>query len=307
MDTISQTIINAVNKVKNAVVKISKLKKKDKKPSGVGSGFVFSSDGYVFSNHHVIDGAEKINITLLDGKELEATLIGSDADTDISILKVYEPGFTVAKLGNSDELEIGQFLIAIGNPYGFQHTVTAGVLSGMARTMTAPSGRQIENVLQTDIALNPGNSGGPLINTDGEVVGINTAVIPYANGISFSVDIETAKEAAKYIIRDGKVKRAYLGVMLQDVSINPRIRNFHKLETDKGTRIIGVENSSPAQRAALQEGDIIIEFDGNSITSSGQLYKLLKPDTVFNSYKIKVLRQTKLKELDIFLVERPAA
>ncbi len=306
MDIISKTIVNAVDKVKNSVVRIIRYNKYNK-PEGAASGFVFSSDGYIFTNHHVIANSSKIVITMLNGEEFEASYIGSDADTDVGILKSYDSGFTVAKLGNSNELEIGQLLIAIGNPLGFQHSVSVGVLSGKGRTMRAPSGRTIENVLQTDVALNPGNSGGPLINTEGEVIGINTAIIPYAQGISFSIDLETAKEIARYLIKDGKITKAYLGVMLQDAIINPRIRNFYHLNTTQGAMIIGLESPSPAKRAELREGDIIIGFDKEPISNSNQIFKLLTPEKIFQPVKLKILRQTKLVDIDIFPVERPAA
>jgi S1-C subfamily serine protease len=306
MDIISKTIIDAVNKVKNSVVKINRFNK-NSKPEGAASGFVFSSDGYIFTNHHVIANSSKNLITMLNGEEYEATCIGSDADTDVAILKCYDSGYSVAKLGNSNDLEIGQLLIAIGNPLGFQHSVSVGVLSGKGRTMRSPSGRLIENVLQTDIALNPGNSGGPLINTDGEVVGINTAIIPFAQGISFSIDLETAKEIAKYLIKEGKITKAYLGVMLQDALINPRIRNFYKLSNAQGAMIIGMKSPSPALRAHLREGDIIIGFDSESIINSNQIFKLLTPDKIFQPVKLKILRQTKMFDIDIFPVERPAA
>ena len=307
MDAISKIIIDAVDKVKNAVVKVVKYDTEGDKPVGAGSGFVFSSDGYIFTNHHVVAGSGRIRITLLNGSEFEVKLVGSDADTDVGILKSYDTGFSVAHLGDSSNLEIGQLLIAIGNPLGFQHSVSVGVLSGKSRTMQSPSGRTIENVLQTDVALNPGSSGGPMINTDGEVIGINTAIIPYAQGISFSIDIETARDIAGYLIKDGKVTKAYLGVMLQDARINPRIRNFYHIDSQQAPFIIGLESQSPAKRANLREGDIIIEFNGEKVSTSSQLFRLLTPERILQSVKMKILRQTQLKELDIFPVERPAA
>jgi S1-C subfamily serine protease len=179
MDTFSTMIIGAVDKIKNAVVKIDIYKTTNGKlrPAGSGSGFIFSSDGFVFTNSHVVDGAEKIMVSLLNENEIEATLIGKDPDTDLAILKIYAQGYSVAKLGDTSALQIGQFVIAIGNPYGYQHTVTTGVVSALGRTLQTQSGRMVDNVIQSDAALNPGNSGGPMINTDGEVVGVNTAVI----------------------------------------------------------------------------------------------------------------------------------
>ena len=220
MDPFSKLIIDAVDKTKNAVVKIDVFRKaKDGKlrPSGSGSGFIFSSDGMVFTNCHVVDGADKIMVSLLNENEIEGFLIGKDPDTDLAILKIYTEGYSVAKLGNAEDLKIGQFVIAIGNPYGYQHTVTTGVVSATGRTLRTQSGRLVDNVIQSDAALNPGNSGGPMINTDGEVIGVNTAIIQGAQGLSFSVDINTAKEIARQLIQSGKIFKAYIGVMLQEV------------------------------------------------------------------------------------------
>ena len=220
MDPFSKLIIDAVDKTKNAVVKIDVFRKaKDGKlrPAGSGSGFIFSSDGMVFTNCHVVDGADKIVASLLNENEIEGFLIGKDPDTDLAILKIYTEGYSVAKLGNAEDLKIGQFVIAIGNPYGYQHTVTTGVVSATGRTLRTQSGRLVDNVIQSDAALNPGNSGGPMINTDGEVIGVNTAIIQGAQGLSFSVDINTAKEIARQLIQSGKIFKAYIGVMLQEV------------------------------------------------------------------------------------------
>lgn len=211
-------IIEAVEKTKNAVVKIDVFKKANDgklRPAGSGSGFIFSSDGLVFTNSHVVEGAEKIMVSLLNENEIEGFLIGNDPDTDLAILKIYTEGYSVAKLGDAQQLQIGQFVIAIGNPMGYQHTVTTGVVSALGRTLRTQSGRLVDNVIQSDAALNPGNSGGPMITTDGEVIGVNTAIIQGAQGLSFSVDINTAKEIARQLITDGKVFRAYLGLMLR--------------------------------------------------------------------------------------------
>src|SRR6478752_5641485 len=207
MDAFSQMIIDAVAQVKNAVVKIDVYKTVQGKlrPSGSGSGFIFSSDGLIFTNSHVVNGASKIMVSLLNENEIEATLIGKDPDTDLAILKIYADGYSVAKLGKAADLQIGQLVIAIGNPYGYQHTVTTGVVSALGRSLRTQSGRLVDNVIQSDAALNPGNSGGPMITTEGEVIGVNTAVIQGAQGLSFSVDINTAKEIARQLISSGKV------------------------------------------------------------------------------------------------------
>jgi S1-C subfamily serine protease len=310
MDLVSEIIVSAVDKVKNAVVRIDNFATlRDREMlAGAGSGFVFSSDGLILTNAHVIANSEKLKVTLLDGDEFEAEVTGADRDTDIAIIKIFGSGYTPARLGSSSDLKIGELVIAIGNPYGYQHSVSVGVLSGVGRTMRTPDGNLIDHILQSDAAMNPGNSGGPMIDTQGEVIGINTAIIPSAQGLSFSIGIDTAKEIARYLIRDGKVIKAYLGLMIHEVEINPRIRNFHKLESKKGLLIAGVEKSSPAYRANLREGDIIIEFDGGTITGSADLTKhLMGKDLISKQTALKILRQTRMIDLQIVPVEKPAA
>jgi S1-C subfamily serine protease len=310
MDIFSEIIVTAVDKVKNAVVKVDKYSRTrgNEKMSGTGSGFVFSSDGLILTNSHVIDSSDRLNITLLDGEEYTAEVTGTDGDTDIAIIKIFGSGYTPAKLGNSGDLKIGQLIIAIGNPLGYQHSVSVGVLSGVGRTMRTPDGHLIDNILQSDAAMNPGNSGGPMIDTNGEVIGINTAIIPYAQGMSFSIGIDTAKEIARYLISEGKVTKAFLGLMVNEIEINPRIRNYYKLNSKKGIMITGLEKSSPASRAKLKEGDIIIEFNGKSLSSSGELTRhLIGNDLICKQTKMKIIRQTKMLEMDILPVQRKAA
>ncbi len=310
MDVFSEIIVTAVDKVKNAVVKVDKYSqvRGNEKISGSGSGFVFSSDGLILTNSHVIDNSDKLNVTLLDGDEFTAEVTGIDKETDIAIIKIFGSGYSPAKLGSSSDLKIGQLVIAIGNPLGYQHSVSVGVLSGVGRTMRTPDGHMIDNILQSDAAMNPGNSGGPMIDTNGEVIGINTAIIPYAQGLSFSIGIDTAKEIARYLISEGKVIKAFLGLMVNEIEINPRIRNYYKLNSKKGIMIIGLEKSSPASRANLREGDIIIEFNGKSLSGSGELTKhLIGSDLICKPTKMKIIRQTKILELDILPVQRTAA
>jgi S1-C subfamily serine protease len=309
MDDFSQIIINAIEQIKNAVVKIDLVSERNGKKllAGSGSGFVFSSDGLIFTNAHVVSLPGEINVTLLDGDDFKADVIGKDPDTDIAIIKIYGSGYSIAKLGDSGMLKIGQYLIAIGNPLGYQHSVSSGVLSGVGRTLRTSNGRTIDNVLQTDAAMNPGNSGGPLINTSGEVVGINTAIISGAQGLSFAIDINTAKEVANQLIKYGKVKKAWLGLLIQEIEIHQRIRNFHHLGHEKGVLIIGVEENSPASHAQLKEGDIIVDFDGQPVNGSSALFKLLTGEKIYNKTKIKVLRRTFLVEVDIFPKEKQAS
>jgi S1-C subfamily serine protease len=309
MDSYSEIIINAVEKVKNAVVKIDLWSKEgdSKKPAGSGSGFIFSSDGYLFTNDHVVQSGHEAIITLLDGNEFKGEIIGRDSDSDIAIIKIYGTGYSTVRLGNSASLQIGQLVIAIGNPLGFQHSVSAGILSGLGRTMRSTNGKLIDNILQSDLALNPGNSGGPMIDTTGEVIGINTAVIAGAQGISFAIAIDLAKEIANQLIKYGRVSRAYLGLMLQEIKISQRLKNYHRLTGKNGLLIIGLEKKSPAESAGLMEGDIIVEFDGTVLRSSIDLNKHLGKDKIASPTPIRIIRRGKMIGLNIFPVERPAA
>lgn len=311
MDDFSKIIINAVDKAKNAVVKID-VYKKDKagklRSRGAGSGFIFSSDGLIFTNCHVVEGADRIMVTLLNENEIEATLIGKDPDTDLAILKIYSHGYSVARMGGEEELRIGQWVIAIGNPYGYQHTVTTGVISALGRTLQTQSGRLVDNVIQSDAALNPGNSGGPMVDTNGNVIGVNTAIIQGAQGLSFSVDINTAKEIASHLIQTGKVFKAYLGLMLQEVPINEKVRQYHHLPNKKGLFISRIEPDSPASRSQLMEGDILISFNNQPVNTTHELFKALSKKEIVTMVDVLVVRNHKeLFHCAVFPVSREAA
>jgi S1-C subfamily serine protease len=301
MDSFSKMIIEAVDKIKNAVVRIDVFKtvKGKLRPAGAGSGFIFSSDGLIFTNSHVVEGAEKIMVGMLNENEIEATVVGTDPDTDLAILKIFADGHSVARLGDAAELQIGQFVVAIGNPYGYQHSVTTGVVSALGRTLQTQSGRLVDNVIQSDAALNPGNSGGPLINTDGEVVGVNTAMIRGAQGLSFSVDINTAKEIARQLIATGKVFKAYVGLMLQEIQLNAKVRSHHNLENRKGLFISRIEPDSPASRSQLEEGDIIVAFNGKTLNSTHDFFRALAHQEILTMVDISVIRHTALLNVSI--------
>jgi len=301
MDSFSSTIINAVDKAKNAVVKIDVFRtiKGKFQRAGSGSGLIFSSDGFIFTNSHVVTHAEKIMVHLLNENEIEAVLIGNDPDTDLAILKISGHGFSVARLGDTADLQIGQFVVAIGNPYGYQHTVTVGVVSALGRTLQTQSGRLVDNVIQTDAALNPGNSGGPLINTDGEVVGVNTAVIQGAQGLSFSVNINTAKEIAHQLISKGKVFKAWLGLMLQEVTVNPKVRQHYQLPNQKGLFVTHIEPDSPASLSQVQEGDIIVSFNGKVMSTTHELFKELMHPEILTVTDISVIRYSELLHFSV--------
>lgn len=305
MDAFSQIIIDAVEKTKNAVVKINVYKtvKGKLRQVGSGSGFIFSSDGFVFTNSHVVQGAEKIMVSLLNENEIEGIIIGQDPDTDLAILKIYTEGYSVAKLGDASQLQIGQFIIAIGNPYGYQHTVTTGVVSALGRTLQTQSGKLVDNVIQSDAALNPGNSGGPMITTDGDVIGVNTAMIQGAQGLSFSVDINTAKEIAQQLIHHGKVFKAYVGVMLQEVNINPKVKQHFNLPNKKGLFVARIEPDSPASRSQLQEGDMIINFNSHPVNSTHELFKELSRKEILTIVDISVIRHTEILNFTIAPIE----
>ena len=253
MDLYSETIINAVNKVKNSVVKIDLIAnhREKKQLIGSGSGFVFSSDGYIFTNEHVVSKSEDIRVTLLNGSEFKAEIVGKDPDSDTAIIKAYGSGYSVARLGESEKLQIGQLVIAIGNPLGYQHSVSAGILSGKGRTMKTRNGHLVEDVLQSDVQLNPGNSGGPMINSEGEVIGINTAIVYGVNAISFAIAIDGVKSITDQLIKYGKVNKAYLGLMIQEIDIYERLRNYHKIKNKKGLLVTEVAGNSPAAKAGL--------------------------------------------------------
>lgn len=306
MDAFSQMIVDAVAQVKNAVVKID-IYKKDKgqlKRAGSGSGFIFSSDGLIFTNSHVVKGADRIMVSLLNENEIEATLIGQDPDTDLAVLKIYSEGYSVSQLGDAEQLQIGQFVVAIGNPLGYQHTVTAGVVSALGRTLRSQNGMLVDNVIQSDAALNPGNSGGPLINTHGEVVGVNTAIIQGANGMSFSVNINTAKEIGSQLVKTGKVFKAYLGFQLQEVNLHPKIKRHYHLPNDKALFVVGIEKESPASRSQIKEGDLIVSFNNKPMNSLNQLFKELTRKEVLTMIDVQVVRHTDLLDLTLFPVQK---
>jgi S1-C subfamily serine protease len=306
MDAYSTTIIDAVEKVKTAVVKIE-LYKKDKNkevPAGTGSGFLFSSDGFLFTNSHVVHNAEIIKVKLHDGNTEIASLVGEDPDTDLAILKISGLEFTPVKLGDAEMLKIGQLVIAIGNPLGFQHTVTAGVVSALGRTLEGQTGHMMDSMIQTDAALNPGNSGGPLINTDGEVVGVNTATIRGAQGLCFAISITTAKEVANQLIRFGKVKRAYLGIVLQQIDLVPKLRTIHQLQNKQALFISDVAAGSPAQKAGILSGDIILSFNNEIVETSDRLFKMLTEDKIGQFQYIGILRNNYKTEFRVTPVQK---
>jgi S1-C subfamily serine protease len=308
MDDYSRTIITAVDGIKDAVVKIEVSKKINDKlrPSGSGSGFIFSSDGYAFTNSHVIHGADKLEVTMLDGSMAQAELIGEDPDSDLAIIKVFAEKFKVSTLGISTDLQIGKLVIAVGNPLGFQQSVTTGVISGLGRTLQTQSGMFIDNVIQTDVALNPGNSGGPLTDAGGTVIGVNTATISGAQGFSLSIDIDKAKLIAGQLIKKGYVFRAKLGFVLQEVNINNKIIRYYGLSNEKGLFVVKIEPNSPASRSQVEEGDIIFSFNNQPVNTTLDLFNELSNENILTLVDIGIIRHAEKHIFGIFPEKRAA-
>lgn len=305
-DTYSKTIIDAVEAVKNAVVKIERYSvvKNKETVSGTGTGFIFSSDGYLFTNSHVVHNATRLKVVLYDGSSHIAQLVGEDASNDIAILKISAFDFSVAKLGNAQDLKIGQLVLAIGNPLGFQHTVTAGIISALGRTMNTQNGSVMDSIIQTDAALNPGNSGGLLVNANGEVIGVNVATIIGAQNICFAISIDTAKEIAYQLIKFGKVRRAFLGISMQQIELIPKLKTLLQLKNNSALFVTKVADTSPAQKSGLLDGDIIIKLNDKMIETADVLFKELNDDKIGMFQFITVIRNNQLMELKITPVEK---
>jgi S1-C subfamily serine protease len=305
LDAYSSAVTSAVETVGPAVVHIAvrqapRISQPQREAGGSGSGFVFTPDGFVLTNSHVVHGAQEIIVTFADAQSCRATLIGDDPDSDLAVLRVDAAGrLPFAALGASRPLAVGQMAIAIGNPLGFQHTVTAGVVSALGRSMRSRTGRLIDNVIQTDAALNPGNSGGPLVNSRGEVIGVNTATILGAQGICFAIGADTAQFIAVRLIRNGKIERSYIGVAGQDVPIHPRIVRHYALACSSGAMVISVEPGSPAEAAGLRERDVIVHFGKRPISGVDDLHRLLTEIISGEPREIVLLRGTELLRLTI--------
>jgi S1-C subfamily serine protease len=307
LDAYSRAITSAVQKVGPAVVHIAVRQSRTaptrgpgRESAGSGSGFVFTPDGFVLTNSHVVNAASEIVVSFPDGQSCRATLIGDDPDTDVAVLRIDVAGqLPFAALGSRQPLVVGQVAIAIGNPLGFQHTVTAGVVSALGRSMRSRTGRLIDNVIQTDAALNPGNSGGPLVSSRAEVIGVNTATILGAQGICFAIGADTAQFVAVRLIRHGTIERCYLGVAGQDVPIHPRVVRHYNLPSSSGAMVISVEPDSPAQRAGLRERDVIVRFADKAVAGVDDLHRVLTDAVLGQSADLTVLRGTDLLKFNV--------
>lgn len=298
LDAYSQAVIGAAEKVSPSVVNIE-VSDADRRRGGSGSGFVFTPDGFLLTNSHVVRGASKIEVTLLDGRRGEAQLIGDDPETDLAVIRINAPNLIIAAFGDSNKIRVGQLAIAIGNPYGFQYSVTAGVISALGRSLRSGTGRLIENVIQTDAALNPGNSGGPLINSRGEVIGVNTAVILPAQGICFATAINTAKFVAAQLIKEGRVRRSYVGLVAQVVPLHRRLVRYHNLAVETGVFVVSTEPGSPALKAGVEDGDVIVAYDDRPVASIDDLHRLLTDQKVGVKSNLTVIRRNEKLTLSI--------
>jgi len=292
LDAYSAAVSGAADKVSPSVVHVDveQSRGSGRKAQGAGSGFVFAPDGFVLTNSHVVSDASSVHVRLLDGRRFQATVVGDDPDTDLAVLRIGAYGLPIVELGDSSNLRVGQLAIAIGSPYGFQCTVTAGVVSALGRSLRGATGRMIDNVIQTDAALNPGNSGGPLVNSRGQVIGVNTAVILPAQGICFAIAVNTAKFVAARLIRDGKIVRGYVGVAGMNVPIPRKVVRFYRLPVETGVLVVSVEPNSPAERAGIRPNDIIVTFGVHPVSAIDTLHRLLTEEQVGIEVAVTVLR-----------------
>lgn len=310
LDAYSRAVTNAVEIVSPSVVNIEVHQAgrtrsgEERDRRGGGSGFIFTPDGLILTNSHVVHDAKRIEVTLADGRRVPATALGDDPASDIAVIRIEKPGveeaaLIPATLGDSQQLRVGQVAIAIGNPYGFQSTVTAGVVSALGRSLRSYSGRLIDDVVQTDAALNPGNSGGPLVDSFGRVVGVNTATILPAQGICFAIGINTAKFVASRLMRDGRLRRSYIGVSAQTVPIHRRVVRFYDLAKESGALVLSVEDDSPAKRAGVRDGDVIVALDGKPVAGVDDLQRVLTDVPVNIGSILVALRHTERLEMRI--------
>jgi S1-C subfamily serine protease len=285
LDAYSRAVTSAVAAVAPSVVNV------EVEPAANGSGFVFAGDGLILTNSHVVARAKRVFVTLLDSRRLEADVLGDDPDTDLAVLRITARDLVAAPFGDSSTLVPGQLAIAVGNPFGFQHTVTAGVVSALGRSLRARNGRLMEHLIQTDAALNPGNSGGPLVTSAGTVVGVNTAVIMGGQGIAFAVPINTARFVITSLLRDGRVRRAVLGISAQSVPIPRRIVRAHALPVEKGALITDVHAGTAADIGGLKAGDVLIDFGGTPVTGPDDLVRVLTADRIGEPVPVRILRK----------------
>jgi S1-C subfamily serine protease len=300
LDAYSRAVVGAVDVVAPAVVRI------ERDAASAGSGFLFTPDGMILTNSHVVHGAKRLDATLMDGARHDAQLVGEDVDSDLAVVRIDGPRFPWLTFGDSRAVRVGQLAIAVGNPYGFQHTVTSGVVSALGRSLRARSGRLMDDIIQTDAALNPGNSGGPLVTTRGEVIGVNTAVILPAQGLCFAIASNTARFVASRLIRDGRLRRAYLGLAAQLVPLPARIRRAQQIAAATGVLVASVEPASPAALAALRAGDILVGVDEEPIAGPDDLHRHLTEARIGIPLTLSIVRENERIQVVVTPSERPA-
>ncbi len=303
LDAYSRAVVGVVEKVGSAVVSIGVRRTTQGADmpggEGAGSGVIITPDGFVLTNNHVVAQANEVSVTLTDGRTLPAQAIGTDPATDLAVVRVVANGLPTAPLGDSDSLRVGQLAIAIGNPFGFQSTVSTGVISALGRSLRGQSGRLIENIIQTDLPLNPGNSGGPLVDSRGRVIGINTAIIALAQGISFAIPVNTAKWVVSELVTQGRVRRAYLGIAGQTRPIRRQAQRYYELAKQSIVEVMSVEKNGPAEKAGLRAGDYILRLDGQSIGSVDDMHRLLTTHSTNTPVKLTILRNNERQELQV--------
>jgi S1-C subfamily serine protease len=304
-DAYSRAVVRAVEAVAPSVVNVEVRRParggrgQRLRSQGSGSGFVFTPDGFALTNSHVVNGAAEVEVRLRDGRTAEARLIGDDPDTDLAVIRFEGDGVPAVRFAKAGGLRVGQLAIAIGNPYGFEATVTAGVVSALGRSLRARTGRLMDNLIQTDAALNPGNSGGPLVSSRGEVIGVNTAVILPAQGICFAIPSDTALFVAGRLIKDGRIRRAWLGLGGQTAPVARAIARFHHLEAETGVLVLSVEPKGPAAEAGVLEGDVIVGFAGRGVAGIDDLMRLLADGPIDERKTLALIRRTERMELAV--------
>jgi S1-C subfamily serine protease len=301
LDAYSSAVTGAVTRTSPAVahIRVERQGKRGRVEGGSGSGFILTPDGYMVTNSHVAGGARVLEVTLPDGRVSAAELVGDDPDSDLAVIKIGAPDIAHVRFGDSNRVRVGQIAIAIGSPLGFAHTVTAGIVSALGRSMRGQTGRLLDNIIQTDAALNPGNSGGPLVDSRGEVIGVNTAVILPAQGICFAIASSTAERVAAALIREGRVRRAYLGVGGQDTAIARRVVRHFGLQYESGVRVSTVEKDSPAATAGVQPGDIIVAFGASAVRTVDDLHRLLTGGRIGDGVELVLLRRSQRLVLSV--------
>jgi len=301
LDAYSSAVVETIDRVAPAVVRVERTR-------GGGSGVIFTPDGFVLTNNHVVDGAKEVRITLADGRSMVAQPVGADPDTDLAVVRIDGAGASLpfASLGDSRSIRVGQIAIAIGNPFGFHHSATAGIISATGRSLRAASGRLMDDIIQTDAALNPGNSGGPLVTTRAEVIGINTAVIQPAQGLCLAVASNTARFVAARLIRDGRIRRSYIGVAGEHTLVPRRVARFHDLAVASGVAVRSVEAGSPADAAGLKPGDVIHALGELPVRGVDDLHRKLTEDLIGVPQQLAILRGAERRTITVVPGEKPA-